>query len=144
MSKAAMVDRNSMRFGAGLSAVVLLIAFVFQAEIIVPLMAVVLGVGSIFGLRKSPLGAIYRATKKALKLGIPVEPEEEPPPRFAMTLGFVVLGLASVLLYALESDVLGWGFALAVAALQTLLATTGICVGCEIYLFTRRVSAKGA
>jgi hypothetical protein len=38
----------------------------------------------------------------------------------------------------------GWVFALIVAALQGLLAGTGLCIGCEIYLYGRRFSAKGA
>lgn len=145
MSK-RMVDKNSMRGGAGLSALVLLVAFIFQggaAPWIVFALAVALGIGSAFGLRYSPLGALYRSAKKALRLSIPIEPEEEPPPRFAQTLGAVVLALASLSFLA-GADALGWALALIVAGLQGLLATTGLCVGCEIYLYTRRFAAKGA
>jgi hypothetical protein len=34
---------------------------------------------------------------------------------------------------------LGWAFTLAVAALQTLLATTGYCLGCRLYFLRWRV-----
>lgn len=144
MAEQRMVDKNSMRAGAGLSAVALLIGFVFKPSLdfFIPLFALVLGIGAIFGLRVSPLGAAYRALKGALRLRVPVEPEEESPPRFAQTLGAAVLALATVLLYVFDADAIGWTFALIVAGLQTLLAATGLCVGCEIYLYAKRISAK--
>ena len=146
MPEQRMVDRNGMRAGAGISAVVLLAGFVFKpaGDVVVPIVAVALGIGAVFGLRYSPLGAIYRAAKKLLGLKVPVDPEEESPPRFAQLLGFVFLTLATLFLYATGSDVVGWTLALLVAGLQTLLAATGLCVGCEIYLYGKRIAAKGA
>ena len=138
-----MIDKNGMRAGAGLSAVLLLLGFIPDWKPIVPLMAVVLGMGSILGLRYSPLGAAYRFAKKTFKLNIAVEPEEEPPPRFAQTLGLVFLGLAS-LAFLVNLATIGWVLALLVAALQGLLAGTGLCIGCEIYLYGKRFAAKGA
>ncbi|TMK84408.1 MAG: DUF4395 domain-containing protein [Actinobacteria bacterium] len=91
-------------------------------------------------MRYSPLGATYRFVKKAFRLSIPVEPEEEPPPRFAQTLGFVVCGIAS-LLFIPGWNGAGWTLALLVAGLQGLLATTGLCIGCEIYLYAQRFKA---
>ena len=143
MSEKRMVDKNGMRGGAGISAVLLLVAFVFQWRAVVPVVAVALAIGSVFGLRYSPLGATYRALKKAFKLNIPVAPEEEPPPRFAQTVGFVVSGLAS-LFFIPGWNAAGWTLALLVAGLQGLLATTGLCVGCEIYLYAQRFRARGA
>jgi hypothetical protein len=143
MSGNRMVDRNSMRSGAGLSAVVLLVAFVFGWRAAVPAVGIALGVGSLFGLRYSPLGAIYRSTKKTFKLRVPVDPEEEPPPRFAQTLGFGFLTAAS-LAFLPHWNALGWTLALIVAGLQALLASTGLCIGCEIYLYAKRFSAKEA
>jgi hypothetical protein len=143
MSKTRMIDKNGMRGGAALSAVLLLVGFVFQWRAMVPVIGAALAVGGLFGLRYSPLGAAYRFVKKAFKLEIPVEPEEEPPPRFAQTLGFVFLGLGS-LAFIPSWNALGWTLALLVAALQTLLAATGLCIGCEIYIYSRRFTAKGA
>jgi hypothetical protein len=138
-----MIDRNGMRGGAGISAVALLLAFAFEWAPIIPIVGAALGVGSLFGVRRSPLGALYRAGKRTFKLNIPVEPEEEAPPRFAQTLGFVFLGLASLFVYltpgVARHNGIGWTLALLVAALQGLLAATGICVGCEIYNFGRRL-----
>jgi hypothetical protein len=61
-----------------------------------------------------------------------VEPEHEYPPRFAQALGATFLGLATIA-FLLGVDTLGWLLAGAVAGLQTLLAVTGICVGCRLY-----------
>ncbi len=140
MSEKRMVDKNGMRGGAGLSAVLLLVAFVFQWRAMVPAIGAALAIGSLFGLRYSPLGATYRFVKKAFRLSIPFEPEGEPPPRFAQTLGFVVCGIAS-LLFIPGWNAAGWTLALLVAGLQGLLATTGLCIGCEIYLYAQRFKA---
>jgi len=142
MSEKRMVDKNGMRGGAGLSAVLLLVGFVFQWRAVVPAIGAALAIGSIFGLRYSPLGAAYRFIKKSFKLNIPLEREEEPPPRFAQTLGFVVCAIAS-LLFIPGWNGAGWALALLVAGLQGLLATTGLCVGCEIYLYSQRFRAHG-
>lgn len=139
-----MIDRNAHRFGAAISMVILLTGFALDYRAIVPVMAGVLAVGPILGLRHSPLGVAYRAVKRALNLSIPFVPEEEAPPRFAQLLGFVFLGIGTLGFYAWSSDGVGWTFALIVAALQGLLATTGICVGCEVYLLGRRLGAGGA
>ena len=139
-----MVDRNGMRGGAGISAVVLLVAYLLDWRAAVPVVGGALAIGALLGLRYSPLGASYRFLKKTFKLRIPVEPEVEPPPRFAQLLGFAVLGLGTVGFYAVGSPTFGWACALLVTALQTLLAVTGICVGCELYLVGKRLGARSA
>lgn len=138
-----MVDKNGMRAGAGLSAALLLLGYIFDWVLMVPLMMIALGIGSILGLRYSPLGAAYRFAKKTFKLKTPVELEEEPPPRFAQTLGMVFLGLSSVC-FAFGWNGTAWVLGLLVAGLQALLSGTGLCVGCEIYLYGRKFAAKGA
>ncbi len=139
-----MVDRNGMRGGAGISAIVLAIAAILGWHAVVPVMAGVLAIGAFFGLRYSPLGGTYRLIKKTLKLQIPVEPEEEPPPRFAQLLGAIVLSIGTIGFYAFSSAAVGWTCTLIVLALQTLLAVTGLCVGCELYLYGKRLSARSA
>ena len=138
-----MIDRNAHRWGAGISAVVLIIGYVLDVRVIVPLIAVALGIGTFLGVRYSPLGMAYRFVKKTFKLDIPVVPEDEPPPRFAQAMGFAMLVFGTIGFYVLDSGVVGWTFGIIVAALQTLLAVTGICVGCEMYLFGKRLSARG-
>lgn len=141
---ARMIDSNGHRFGAAISAVVLLVAFLFRWEAAVAAMAAALLVGPLFGLRYSPLGATYRFIKTIFKLDIPVEPEEEAPPRFAQVIGFVFLGVGTLAFYAWDSTGLGWALALIVAGLQGLLAASGICVGCEVYNVARRFKTRSA
>ena len=61
-----------------------------------------------------------------------MEPEHEYPPRFAQAMGGTFLALAT-LAFVLGFAPLGWLLAGAVAALQTVLAVTGICIGCRLY-----------
>jgi hypothetical protein len=139
-----MIDRNAHRWGAAISAVILYLGLIFDWHWVAPFVCVALAMGVAFGLRYSPLGATYRFVKRTLSLHVPVEPEEETPPRFAQLLGFVFLLVATIGFYAIENAALGWTFTMIVAALQTVLAATGLCVGCEVYLYGKRFSARGA
>ena len=128
---ARMIDPRGHRFGAGVSAVLLIVAAMTQAPWLVALVLLSIGVSAAFGLRYSAYGAAWRRIVKVAKLG-PAEPEHEYPPRFAQVLGSIALVL-SLLAFALGATTLGWLFALAVAGLQTLLAVTGYCLGCRLY-----------
>ena len=128
---ARMIDPRGHRFGAGVSAIMLIGATLAQTPWVVALVLLTIGVSAAFGLRYSVYGAIWRRIVKIAGLG-PAEPEHEYPPRFAQTLGSVALVL-SLLAFVAGAPTLGWGLALAVAALQTLLAATGFCLGCRLY-----------
>ena len=109
----------------------LILAFLTGAVWLVPLVLLSIGVSAAFGLRYSIYGVAWRRIAQALALP-KVEPEHEYPPRFAQVLGSTALILA-LIAFALGATTVGWGLALAVAALQTLLATTGYCLGCRLY-----------
>ena len=128
---AGKIDPRGHRFGAGVSAVLIALAWVLGAPWLVAVVLLSIGVSAAFGLRYSIYGAIWRRIVRIAKLG-PTEPEHEYPPRFAQTIGSVVL-IASLLCFALGATTLGWLLAFAVAALQTLLAVTGYCLGCRLY-----------
>lgn len=142
MENGLMVDRNGMRFGAGVSAAVLVIAFALDADVVVPIVAAALALGAAFGPQNAPLGWIYRGLRASLLRGVRPEPEPATPPRFAQALGAVVLTAASVALLAGDAEGLGWGLTMVVATLQALLATTGLCIGCEIYVRSARLRAR--
>ena len=131
LPKARMIDPRGHRFGAGVSAILLIGAFLTGATWLVPIVLLSIGVSAAFGLRYSIYGVVWRRIAKTLALP-KVEPEHEYPPRFAQVLGSVALTLA-LFSFLLGATTLGWGFVLAVAALQTLLATTGYCLGCRLY-----------
>ena len=131
LPKARMIDPRGHRFGAGVSALVLLAAFELNAPILVAVALLSIGVSAAFGLRWSIYGAIWRRIVRVLSLP-PTTPEHEYPPRFAQTLGSVALFL-SLLAFAAGAAPIGWLLAFAVAGLQTLLALTGYCLGCRLY-----------
>ena len=126
-----MIDPRGHRFGAGVSAILLIVAFLTGTPLLVALVLLSIGVSAAFGLKYSIYGVAWRRIAKTLALP-KVEPEHEYPPRFAQVLGSVAL-ILSLLSFALGATTLAWGFALAVAGLQTLLATTGYCLGCRLY-----------
>jgi len=128
---AAKIDPRGHRFGAGVSAVLLIVAFVANAPWLVAVALASIGVSAAFGLRYSIYGAIWRRIVRLARLG-PAEPEHEYPPRFAQVLGSTALTL-SLVSFVIGATGLGWVFALAVAGLQSLLGLTGYCLGCRLY-----------
>ncbi len=128
---ATRIDPRGHRFGAGISAAILIGAALANMPWLVALVLGSIGVSAAFGLRYSVYGAIWRRIVKLARLG-PTEPEHEYPPRFAQVLGSTAL-LLSLAAFVIGLPILGWAFALAVAALQSLLAVTGYCLGCRLY-----------
>jgi hypothetical protein len=128
---AGRIDPRGHRFGAGVSAIVLIAAFLVDARWAVALVLLSIGISAALGLRYSIYGIVWRRLVRLLHLG-PAEPEHEYPPRFAQTLGSVAL-IAALVAFALGAPLAGWFFALFVAGLQTLLAVTGYCLGCRLY-----------
>jgi hypothetical protein len=133
-----MIDVRGPRFAAGLTTVVLGTALVAQLVWLVALQAAVFAVSSVAGLRWSPYGALFRLAGRLFDIGPPPEVEPEGPPRFAQTagLGFTVAALVAFLFGA---HVVGWVLVGVVLALAALLAATGICVGCELYVVGQRL-----
>ena len=102
---ARMIDPRGHRFGAGVSAVVLIVAIVTGTPWLVALALLSIAVSAAFGLRYSIYGIAWRRIAKAAHLG-KVELEHEYPPRFAQVLGSIALGLALVA-FALGATTIG-------------------------------------
>lgn len=128
-----LIDPRGHRFGGALSVVLLVLATLLDLPVVVAFVAVALGVSALFGTQYSILGKPWPTIRRVLKLGPPKEPEPEFGPRFAQALGFVGLALGFGLLAA-GAGPLGWIPVIAVAVLQTLLAATGYCLGCKLYV----------
>ncbi len=151
------IDPRGQRFGAGVSAAVLVAAFGLGLPWLAVLVGLDLTVSAALGTRYFLPGRPWPFVRRALRLG-PAEPEHEYPPRFAQALGATFIGVGALFFAAafaaafasgaglaagltsgpssgIESGLaaVGWVFVLAVAALQTLLAATGVCVGCRLY-----------
>jgi hypothetical protein len=128
---ARMIDPRGHRFGAGVSALILVVGFLTQAPWLVLVALASIGVSAAFGLKYSIYGAIWRRIVASAHLGR-AEPEHEYPPRFAQVLGSIALTLALVA-FGLGAPTIGWVLTLGVGGLQTLLAVTGYCLGCRLY-----------
>lgn len=130
------IDPRGPRFNQAVLAVGLLVGFVLDWRPVVPIFALVLLVGAAFGPRWGPFLRLYAVLLRP-RLGPPAELEDPRPPRFAAALGVVVLAAAAVAFLA-GSPALGWVLALLVAGLAGLAAVTGICLGCEVYIWLAR------
>jgi len=127
------IDPRGQRLGAGISAVILLVGFLLNAPWLAVLVGVNLSVSAAFGTRFFLPGRAWPVVRSALRLGPPREREHEYPPRFAQALGAIFIGLAAIG-FLVVGPIAGWLLVGAVGGLQTLLATTGICVGCQLYV----------
>ena len=130
------IDPRGPRFNQAVLAVALLTGFLVDWRPVVPVFALVLLAGAALGPRYGPFLALYAKVIRP-RLDPPKELEDPRPPRFAAAVGVIFLSAAS-LAFAAGAAGIGWGLALLVAALAGLSATTGICVGCEIYLLAAR------
>lgn len=135
-SPTVLVDVRGPRFAAAVTAAVLAVALVLGSGVLVAVQAVVFAVGAVAGLRYAPYGVLFR-TLVAPRLGPVREREPEAPPRFAQLVGllFAVVGAAGYLLGVPVLGAVATGLALVAALLN---ATTGFCLGCELYLIARR------
>lgn len=139
------IDPRGPRFAAAITSVVLAAAVALGPAWGLPLLIVqtlVFGAGAIFGLKYQPYGWIFRTLVRP-RLAAPAEWEDERPPRFAQTVG---LGFAVL---AVLGAVAGWpvlfyvaaGFALVAALLNAIV---NFCLGCEIYLLSKRLFGTSA
>jgi hypothetical protein len=138
-----MVDPRQPRLGQGITGIVALAGFLLNVPFVLPVLAAILGAASLLGPRANAYAWLFRWVRRVGVLGPPRELEEAGPPRFANTIGFVVLTAAAVAWYAFELTWLTWGLTLLVSALALLAATTGLCVGCELYVWGRRIATGG-
>jgi len=136
------IDPRGQRFGAGVSAILFIVSIVTQQFWLAALLGLNLLVASAFGTRFFLPGRPWKVIRAALRLG-PTEPEHEYPPRFAQALGGIFIALGAIA-WLIGLPVVGFVLVGAVAALQTLLATTGYCVGCKLYFLRWWVPAKFA
>lgn len=132
----APIDPRGPRFNQAVLTVALLAGFVADAPLVAPLFAAMLFLGAAFGPRYGPFLRLYAVAIRP-RLAPPAELEDPRPPRFAAAVGVLFLVGATVA-FAAGASGLGWALTLIVAALAGLAAVTGICVGCEVYLFLAR------
>ena len=129
------IDSRGPRTNQAIVGIGALIAFLLHQEWIIVLLALQLIVGLTLGRRFClPCRLWFDVLQPRLGEGTI---EDARLPRFANIIGAVFLTVSSILLYAGSSSI-GWALALIVAALALLAATTGVCVGCEMYMLIAR------
>lgn len=136
-----LIDVRGPRFGATITAVVLATALIVQGNVGIALVGwqwLVFAISTLAGLAWSPYGNLFRFVKRHLDLGPPPATELEGPPRFAQACGLAVATVALVL-FTLGATTAAWIAVGVVLALSVLLAATGLCVGCELYLVGQRL-----
>ena len=140
---AGQIDPRGPQFAAALTTVVLaavlLTAPSAVATTLLAVQAVLFAVGAGLGVQRTPDAALFRVAVRP-RLSAPEHLEDAAPPRFAQTVGlaFAVVGLVALVSGATTVGLVAVGFALAAALLN---AVFGFCLGCEIYLLARRLSA---
>jgi hypothetical protein len=130
------IDARAPRFNQATVGVVSLVAVLTGWWPLLGLLAAQLGIGLRFGRRYClPCVAYFELVQPRFGEG-PVE--DSRPPKFANQVGFVVLS-AATLAWAVGLPTIGAALGLIVAGLALLAATTGLCVGCELYRIGARV-----
>lgn len=138
------VDVRGPRFGATVTTAVLATAMIVQGSVGLALLIwqwAAFALSAIAGLAWSPYGRVFRALKRRFDLGAPPATEPEAGPRFAQACGLTVTSVA-LALHLVGATTAGWIAAGTVLALSALLAGTGWCVGCEVFVVAQRVRAR--
>ncbi len=142
------IDPRSPRFGAGITAVLLLVVIGLDlggadlaATILFGAITLLFAWGAFAGVKRHPYGALYRAAVRP-RLKPPTELEDPVPPTFAQGVGFVIT-LAGLVLH-----LAGVPYALVIAAAAAFVAAFlnsvfGYCLGCQIYLLLVRAGILG-
>lgn len=142
------IDPRAPRFGAGITAVLLLVVIGLAlggasvaAAILVAAVTLLFAWGAFAGVRRHPYGALYRAVLRP-RLTPPTELEDPAPPAFAQGVGFVIT------LAGLGLHLAGIPYALVIAAAAAFVAAFlnsvfGYCLGCQFYLLLVRAGLLG-
>jgi hypothetical protein len=130
------IDSHAARFSQGVTGVVALIGALFGWPLAWALMAGQLLLGFSVGRRYClPCLAYFKLIQPRFGEG-PLE--DSRPPRLANVIGTIFLSAAAAAWW-LGAPVLGTVLGAIVAGLALLSATTGLCVGCEIYRLGARL-----
>ncbi|ASR55613.1 DUF4395 domain-containing protein [Cellulomonas sp. CW35] len=138
------VDPRGPRFGAGVTAVLLVLVLLLggslAATVLLALVAASFALGAVGGVGATWQGRVFAAVVRP-RLVPPAELEDPRPPRFAQLVGLVItaLGVLGALLGAAWAVPLAAAFALVAAFLN---AVFGLCLGCELYLLGVRLRAR--
>jgi len=149
------IDPRGPRFGAGITAVLLLVVIglslgglIVPALIVFAAQTVLFAWGAFAGIQRHPYGLLFKRLVRP-RLKAPAELEDPVPPTFAQGVGFVITVIGVILTLVGLTPALPIAAALAFIA-AFLNSVFGYCLGCQIYLLLvrarvlRRSSAASA
>jgi len=131
------LDPRGQRFAAALTSTVLVIVLATGWGWLALAQTIVFAISAI-NPTKGPYAYVFRAVLRP-RLGPPTEREPAAPVRFAQTVGFTFLAVATVG-YLTGLPTLGVVFAAFGLLAAVLNAAFGLCLGCEAYLAIRRLT----
>lgn len=139
------VDPRGPRFGAAITAVVLILVLLFGPNssftlVLLIVQIIAFALGGLVGLHAQPYGFIYRKLV-APKLQPPTELEDVRPPQFAQLVG-LIFGLLALIGFLSGFSVLFYAAAILALVAALLNAAFNFCLGCEIYLLFARMGKK--
>ena len=135
------LDPRGQRFAATLTSVVLVAVLATGWGWLALAQTIVFAMTALTP-KQGPYAYVYRALILP-RLGPPAEREPAAPVRFAQTVGFAFLAVATVG-YLTGLTALGVVFAAFGLLAAFLNAAFGLCLGCEAYLALRRLTAQKA
>jgi hypothetical protein len=157
VSASSGIDPRGPRFGAGISAVLLLITVglglvggtpaTLVDRILEPAFLLLLAISLVFawgafaGIARHPYGWLFRKLIRP-RLKPPIELEDPAPPTFAQGIGFAVtiIGVALHLVGVPYAIVVAASLAFVAAFLNSVFA---YCIGCQLYLLLVRAGVLG-
>ncbi|MFC4590675.1 DUF4395 domain-containing protein [Sphaerisporangium corydalis] len=128
------VDPRSTRFSAAVTTLILALVLITGNVWLLLAQGVVFALG-VAG--TAPYGLVFKRLVRP-RIGPPAEMEDAAPPRFAQGVG-LVFALAGVAGFAAQVTPLALGATAAALMAAFLNAAFGFCLGCEMYLFIRRL-----
>jgi hypothetical protein len=148
MAERKSIDPRGPRFGAGITAVLLLVVIALSlsglwlaAFIVFAVITLGFAWGAFAGIQRHPYGLLFKKLVRP-RLAPPAELEDATPPTFAQGIGFFIT-LVGVVLF-----LVGLQLALPIAAALAFIAAFlnsvfAYCLGCQIYLLLVRAKVLG-
>lgn len=141
------VDQTGLKTGQALTIILLLVAFVLNLPLLVLFVAVAQFLGAV-NAPFAPYKLFYQTVVKPSGLAKPnVLPDNPEPHRFAMLVGALFNGVASMLLFGLSAVAvavtIAWVLVWIVIALANLNFWLNFCAGCWMYYQFNRLGVPG-
>jgi hypothetical protein len=147
-TREAGIDPRAPRFGAAITAVLLLVVIFLAlvgasagALVLLAVVAASFAWGAFAGIRRHPYGLLFRSMVRP-RLAPSSEMEDPAPPTFAQGVGLLVSAVGVIL--GLVGVAPGVPVAAAAAFVAAFLnAVFGYCLGCQLYLLLVRAGVLG-